>query len=364
MGPNGGSNTGGLIRYGSAPSSLLATAVDSVTNPSTREFSALGSSHHLHIARTSSSSSRFLPSSDTSSLTSESTCKTSNNSPREKGPNISGGLHRAYGFQQDNHQRSGGGGGGGGAGMVSSSSSATTASPLFRHSSSPAGFLNQLAHACTSNEDNGFSIAKAHGVSRLNSQLSFTHQETLSQISEETENVDNHLNAGHEKRKSAHTYSNVSYGVGSWEDANTIMFSMEPGKRPKNMSGDVVSLNSMETQFQFSMPQTMLEMSSMDKLLNIPQDSVPCKIRAKRGCATHPRSIAERERRTRISGKLKKLQDLVPNMDKQTSYADMLDLAVQHIKGLQNQVQRLNKELENCTCGCRKPQDSCREGKS
>jgi hypothetical protein len=27
---------------------------------------------------------------------------------------------------------------------------------------------------------------------------------------------------------------------------------------------------------------------------NIPQDSVPCKIRAKRGCATHPRSIAER----------------------------------------------------------------------
>jgi len=30
--------------------------------------------------------------------------------------------------------------------------------------------------------------------------------------------------------------------------------------------------------------------------------------------------IAERERRTRISGKLKKLQDLVPNMDKVTLY--------------------------------------------
>lgn len=29
----------------------------------------------------------------------------------------------------------------------------------------------------------------------------------------------------------------------------------------------------------------------MDKIL---EDSVPCKIRAKRGCATHPRSIAER----------------------------------------------------------------------
>jgi hypothetical protein len=73
-------------------------------------------------------------------------------------------------------------------------------------------------------------------------------------------------------------------------------------------------------------------MNYMDNFMQLPEDSVPCKIRAKRGCATHPRSIAERERRTRISGKLKKLQDLVPNMDKQTSYSDMLDLAVQHIK--------------------------------
>lgn len=42
------------------------------------------------------------------------------------------------------------------------------------------------------------------------------------------------------------------------------------------------------------MPQTSLEMATVDSLLNIPEDSVPCKIRAKRGCATHPRSIAER----------------------------------------------------------------------
>lgn len=31
--------------------------------------------------------------------------------------------------------------------------------------------------------------------------------------------------------------------------------------------------------------------AEMDKLL---EDSVPCRIRAKRGCATHPRSVAER----------------------------------------------------------------------
>lgn len=49
---------------------------------------------------------------------------------------------------------------------------------------------------------------------------------------------------------------------------------------------------------QFSLPQTTLEMATVEKLLHqIPEDSVPCKIRAKRGCATHPRSIAERVRK-------------------------------------------------------------------
>lgn len=33
--------------------------------------------------------------------------------------------------------------------------------------------------------------------------------------------------------------------------------------------------------------------ADIEKFLQL-QDSVPCKIRAKRGCATHPRSIAER----------------------------------------------------------------------
>ncbi|XP_042980246.1 G-box-binding factor-like [Carya illinoinensis] len=59
-------------------------------------------------------------------------------------------------------------------------------------------------------------------------------------------------------------------------------------------------------------------MAAIEKFLQF-QDSVPCKIRAKRGFATHPRSIAERVRRTRISERMRKLQDLVPNMDKQTN---------------------------------------------
>jgi hypothetical protein len=77
----------------------------------------------------------------------------------------------------------------------------------------------------------------------------------------------------------------------------------------------------------------------LDDLADI---SVPCQTRAKRGCATHPRSIAERVRRTKISERMKRLQDLVPNMDKQTNMSDMLDEAVEYVKQLQQQVQDLS----------------------
>ncbi|CAI9117430.1 OLC1v1018826C3 [Oldenlandia corymbosa var. corymbosa] len=307
LGPNGGtnsSNTSGLIRYGSAPSSLLATTVDSIMNPVTRDYSSLGSHRQAHLQmgpspthhHTTPSSRLFFPSSEATSspLAGESSGKNSN------GNGDGGGLQRAYVMKHEENFF----GGGAAAGMVgcSSNNGINNAPPpqptLFRHSSSPAGFLNQLAHAaCTSNDDNGFSSARARGVSRLNSQLSFTRQEALSQISEENENVASvHNHAENGKRKSTHSYGGAeSYGGSSWEDSNTIMFSMGPAKRSKSMSNEMIAgLNRTESQFQFGMPETMLEMASMDKLLNIPEDSVPCKIRAKRGCATHPRSIAER----------------------------------------------------------------------
>ncbi|XP_027910603.1 transcription factor bHLH80-like isoform X2 [Vigna unguiculata] len=86
------------------------------------------------------------------------------------------------------------------------------------------------------------------------------------------------------------------------------------------------------------------------------EDSVPCRVRAKRGCATHPRSIAERVRRTRISDRIRKLQELVPNMDKQTNTADMLDEAVAYVKFLQKQIetletlQELTEHQRRCRC--------------
>lgn len=85
----------------------------------------------------------------------------------------------------------------------------------------------------------------------------------------------------------------------------------------------------------------------MEKLL---EDTVPCRVRAKRGCATHPRSIAERVRRTRISDRIRKLQELVPNMEKQTNTADMLDEAVEYVKNLQKQIQELTEQQKRCKC--------------
>eukprot|EP00268_Persea_americana_P049379 TRINITY_DN5294_c0_g1_i4.p1 TRINITY_DN5294_c0_g1~~TRINITY_DN5294_c0_g1_i4.p1 ORF type:complete len:468 (-),score=108.14 TRINITY_DN5294_c0_g1_i4:495-1898(-) len=100
---------------------------------------------------------------------------------------------------------------------------------------------------------------------------------------------------------------------------------------------------------QLSFPMSSLEMDAMEQILQF-QDSVPCKIRAKRGCATHPRSIAERVRRTRISERMRKLQELVPNMDKQTNTADMLDLAVEYIKKLQSEAKTLKDSQASCAC--------------
>ncbi|XP_043711950.1 transcription factor bHLH80 [Telopea speciosissima] len=88
----------------------------------------------------------------------------------------------------------------------------------------------------------------------------------------------------------------------------------------------------------------------MEKLF---ADSVPCRVRAKRGCATHPRSIAERVRRTRISDRIRKLQELVPNMDKQTNTADMLEEAVEYVKLLQKQIQELSEHQRKCKCSGR-----------
>ncbi|KAL5781999.1 hypothetical protein ACOSP7_007028 [Xanthoceras sorbifolium] len=324
-------SSGGLTRYVSAPGSLLASAVDSVIGS---QPSLVG---HYFLSSAAGAGGGGGADTCSSSFTSESTCKVNSSNDPNNRETKSGLLQRSYGFNEMPH-----------------------GSSLLRQRSSPAGFLSHLT-----TDKGGFSVTRESGhynsqgssnsglgVSRLKSQMSFTRQDSLSQISEVSENGVDRDSSGNGHENAAHSYATTSFGIDSWENGNSIVFSAPPSKRSKTMDGDIFNcLSALES--QFSLPQTSLEMATVEKLLQIPEDSVPCKIRAKRGFATHPRSIAERERRTRISGKLKKLQELVPNMDKQTSYADMLDFAVQHIKGLQNHVQKLHTELENCTCGCK-----------
>ncbi|KAL9249402.1 Transcription factor bHLH130-like protein [Drosera capensis] len=86
-----------------------------------------------------------------------------------------------------------------------------------------------------------------------------------------------------------------------------------------------------------SLPRGSTQMAATMGTVPLLQHSVPVRIRAKRGCATHPRSIAERMRRMRISERIRRLQELFPNMDK-ANIADMLDVAAEYIKELQNQI--------------------------
>ncbi|KAM7505511.1 hypothetical protein LguiB_004415 [Lonicera macranthoides] len=216
---------------------------------------------------------------------------------------------------------------------------------LMRQSSSPAGLFSHLA------AHNGYATMRgvgSYGASgdlspssnMLKRQMSFSSGVVpsslgmLSRISEiEGENIDQGSpDDGKLGNGSGPTqFYSSDYPFGSWNN-NSLHFA-------ENFKVPTLS-------HHLSLPQTSAE---MEKLLQF-QDSVPCKIRAKRGCATHPRSIAERVRRTRISERMRKLQELVPYMDKQTNTADMLDLAVEYIKDLQKQFKTLSDSRANCKC--------------
>ncbi|TKW35230.2 hypothetical protein SEVIR_2G360800v4 [Setaria viridis] len=251
---------------------------------------------------------------------------------------------------------------------ASAAAAGVGASNLARQSSSPAGFLDNL------NMDNGYGAmlragmsmgfrdgssaaaatadSLAGGGSRLKGQLSFSSRQgsLMSQISE----MDSEEVGGSSPEAAGGGRGYIpGYPMGSgWEDSSSLMSENLSGmKRPR----DSLEPGQNGLMHQFSLPKTSSEMANIEKFLQF-QDAVPCKIRAKRGCATHPRSIAERVRRTKISERIRKLQELVPNMDKQTNTSDMLDLAVDYIKDLQKQVKVLKESHANCTCSASKNQ--------
>ncbi|WOL12355.1 hypothetical protein Cni_G21121 [Canna indica] len=237
-----------------------------------------------------------------------------------------------------------------------------SSSNLIRQSSSPAGLFSHLTM------DNGYGVMRGmggfmmDGSNRSKGQLNFSSRQSsvMSQISE-MENEEMEGSSTKEDSNSCRTYIS-GFPVTSWDDSslfNSSFLGLKGGgdgevkmvaglSSMEHQEGDVRNQAS-SLQPHLSLPKNSSTMFSIEKFLQI-HDAVPCKIRAKRGCATHPRSIAERVRRTRISERMKKLQDLVPNMDKQTNTADMLDLAVDYIKDLQKQVKSLSESRASCSC--------------
>nr|GMC79826.1 transcription factor bHLH130-like [Ipomoea batatas] len=210
-------------------------------------------------------------------------------------------------------------------------------SNLIRQSSSPAGFFS------------GFDVMREGGNYNKGSDGANRAAASLS-----SNGFNNHINYSSAQSSSSNYMPSIAENE-SWNDSSFNCL-----KRSRDGDFKILSaLNGMEAQsggeprnctpgltHHLSLPSSV----EIEKYLHFQQDSVPCKIRAKRGCATHPRSIAERNRRTRISERMKKLQELFPKMDKQTSTADMLDWAVEHIKELQKQVEILTDKKAKCTC--------------
>ncbi|KAL0383719.1 UNVERIFIED_CONTAM: Transcription factor [Sesamum calycinum] len=206
-------------------------------------------------------------------------------------------------------------------------------SGLMRQNSSPPGLFSHFT------SQNGYANIKNH----MN--FSSGTPSTLGMLSRITE-VENEnggaigLDDGKVGNSSGdNLYFSSGFPFGSWNDSSPFA---------ENFTNSIKRELDNDHKL-FANTQTSAEMAAMEKLLQL-QDTVPCKIRAKRGCATHPRSIAERVRRTRISERMRKLQELVPNMDKQTNTADMLDLAVDYIKSLQKQYKTLSDNRANCKC--------------
>ncbi|KAF8398442.1 hypothetical protein HHK36_017369 [Tetracentron sinense] len=252
-------------------------------------------------------------------------------------------------------------------------------SNLIRHSSSPAGLFSHLT------VDNGFAGMRGMGnfrtangtngeaspsTSRLKGEINFSSgtpspglMSQISEIGSESIGGSSPENGSLGSGNGGNRCYIPGFPIGSWNDSDNFTGL----KRVRDNDGKLFSgLNASETQngesgnrtpcltHHFSLPKTSAEMAAIMQF----QDSVPCKIRAKRGCATHPRSIAERMRRTRISERMRKLQELVPNMDKQTNTADMLDLAVEYIKDLQKHVETLTVNRANCTCSSKQKPNS------
>ncbi|KAK8942605.1 Transcription factor UNE12 [Platanthera zijinensis] len=95
-------------------------------------------------------------------------------------------------------------------------------------------------------------------------------------------------------------------------------------------------------QIRHNPPQVLHGQSLQAQVASAPHAQAPRpRVRARRGQATDPHSIAERLRRERIAERMRALQELVPNTSK-TDRAVMLDEIVDYVKFLRLQVKVLS----------------------
>ncbi|XP_021641622.2 transcription factor bHLH130 isoform X2 [Hevea brasiliensis] len=282
----------GLLRFRSAPSSLLANFNDNgVTNDSDLSFQELEDKSavrvreaRLNYANSPQCYSGLPP-----------------HYPRQSSATTSTAMDSSYGLigsmTMGHHEQ---------AKMVDSN--------LARQNSSPAGLFGNLfvqnGYATMKGMGNYAGVKGTNGEAslRLKSQLSFPARVPSSlgmllQISEiESESIDAaSLDSGKLGNSNCDSrfYNSTGYPYGSWNDLHF----------PENFNG--MKRDPDDNGKLFSNIQV---------------------------------------RRTRISERMKKLQELVPNMDKQANTADMLDLAVGYIKDLQKQYKTLIDNRANCKC--------------
>lgn len=184
---------------------------------------------------------------------------------------------------------------------------------LVRQKSSPAGFFSNEGLTTLREDSNGQETI--HGTLNFSSMPS-TCLKRMPQIAEngiQSMEPNGDSKSHHMPSFTNEFWDNSSFNAQKTETEDEIMFSTSNGL--KSQEADFCYQN-LGLTHHLSLPSSSTKItSSIEKFLQI-QDSVPCKIRAKRGFATHPRSIAERVRRTRISDRIKKLQGLFPKSDK------------------------------------------------